>query len=51
MIAEGGNVDEIPPERTLVVIVLLGRDLIVDEHIVSCDKAVTRQSEIFGDVL
>ena len=51
MIAEGGKVDEIPPERTLVVIVLLGRELIVDEHIVSRDKAVTRQGEIPREVL
>ena len=51
MISGGGKVDEIPPERTLVVTVLLGRELIVDEHIVSRDKAVTRQGEIPGDVL
>ena len=30
---------------------LLGRELIVDEHIVSLDKAVTRQGEVSGDVL
>ena len=47
----GGKVDEIPPERTFVVTVSLGRELIVDEHIVSRDKAVTRQGEIPGDVL
>ena len=29
---------------------LLGRELIVDEHIVSLDKAVTRQGEASGDV-
>ena len=46
MVAEGGKVDEIPPERTLVVTVLLGCELIVDEHIVSRVKAVTRQGEI-----
>ena len=51
MIAKGDNVDEIPPEKTLVVIVLLGRELIVDAHIVSRDKAVTRQGEVSGDVL
>ena len=51
VIAEGGKVDEIPPERTLVVTVQLGRELMVDEHIVSRDKAVTRQGEISGDVL
>ena len=51
MISGGGKVDEIPPERTFVVIVLLGRELIVDEHIVSRDKAVIRQGEIPGDVL
>ena len=51
MIFGGGKVDEIPPERTLVVTVLLGRELIVDEHIVSLDKAVTRQGEVLiGDV-
>ena len=43
--------EEIPPERTLVVTVQLGRELMVDEHIVSRDKAVTRQGEISGDVL
>ena len=51
MIAGGGKVDEIPPERTLVVIVLLGRELVVDEQIVSRDKAVTRQGEVSGSVL
>ena len=51
MDAGGGNVDEIPPERTLVVTVLLGREWIVDEHIVSRDKAVTRQGEVSGGVL
>ena len=51
MVAEGGKVDEIPPERTLVVTVLLGCELIVDEHIVSRVKAVTRQGEVSGDVL
>ena len=42
--------DEIPPERTLVVTVLLGRELMVDEQMVSRDKAVTRQGRISGDV-
>ena len=51
MIVGGGNVDEIPPERTFVVTVLLGRELMVDEHIVSRDKAVTRQGEALGDAL
>ena len=51
VIAGGGKVDEIPPERTFVVTVLLGRELIVDEHIVSRDKAVARQGEVSDDVL
>ena len=51
MIAEGGKVDEIPPERTLVVTVQLGRELVVDEQIVSRDRAVTRQGEVSGSVL
>ena len=38
----GGKVDEIPPERTFVVTVLQGRELIVEEPTVSCSKAVTR---------
>ena len=38
----GGNVDGIPPERTFVVTVLQGRELIVEEHTVSRNKAVTR---------
>ena len=42
MVADGGNVNEIPPERTFVVTVLQGRELIVEEHTVSRDKAVTR---------
>ena len=42
--------DEIPPERTLVVTVLLGRELMVDEQMVSRDKAVTRQGKVSGDV-
>ena len=50
MIAGGGKVDEIPPERTLVVTVLLGRELMVDEQMVSRDKAVTRQGKASGDV-
>ena len=49
--SEGLKVDEIPPERTLVVIVLLGRELVVDEQIVSRDRAVTRQGEVSGSVL
>ena len=51
MIAGGGKVDEISPENVLVVIVLLGRELVVDEQIVSRDKAVTRQSGVSGSVL
>ena len=51
MIAGGGKVDEIPPERTLVVTVLLGCELIVDEHTVSRDKAETRQGDVADDVL
>ena len=43
--------DEIPLVRISVVAVVLGRELIVDEHIVSLDKAVTRQDEVSGDVL
>ena len=43
--------DEILPVRTLVETVVLGRELIVDEHIVSRDKAETRQGEISDDVL
>ena len=43
----GGNVDGIPPERTLVVTVLQGRELIVEDHTVSRNEAVTR---ILGDV-
>ena len=51
MIAGRGKVDKIPPERTFVLAVLLGRELMVDEHIVSRDKAVARQGEVSGDVL
>ena len=43
--------DEIPPVRTFVIAVVLGRELIVDEHIVSRDKAETRQGEVSYDVL
>ena len=42
VVAGGGKVDEILPVRTPVVAVVLGRELIVDEHIVSRDKAETR---------
>ena len=51
MIAGGGKVDEIPPVRTSVVAVVLGRELIVDEHIVSRERAGTRQVEVSDDVL
>ena len=50
VIAGGGKVDEIPPERTLVVTVLSGRELMVDEQMVSRDKAVTRQGKVSDDV-
>ena len=43
--------DEIPPVRIFVVAVVLGRELIVDEHIVSREKAGTRQGEVSDDVL
>ena len=43
--------DEIPLVRISVVAVVLGRELIVDEHTVSRDKAVTRQGEISGGAL
>ena len=42
VVAGGGRMDEILPVRTLVVAVVLGRELIVDERIVSRDKAETR---------
>ena len=41
--------DEIPPERTFVVTVLLGRELMKEEHTVSRSRAVTRQGEIPDD--
>ena len=50
VIGGGGKVEEIPPERTLVVTVLPGRELMVDEQMVSRDKAATRQGRISGDV-
>ena len=37
---------ETPPERTLVVTVLLWRELNREEHAVSRNVAVTRQGEI-----
>ena len=40
MVFGGVKVDEIPPERTSVVTVLLERELVKDEHTVSCSKAV-----------
>ena len=43
--------DETPPERTLVVTVLLGRELNTEEHAVSRNVAVTRQGEISADAL
>ena len=51
VVAGGGKVDESPPVRTSVVAVVMGRELMVDEQIVSRDKAVTRQGEVSGDVL
>ena len=48
VVAGGGRMDEIPLVRISVVAVVLGRELIVDEHTVSRDKAVTRQGEISG---
>ena len=33
-------VDEIPPERTFVVTVLVGHELLIEEHGVFCSKAV-----------
>ena len=49
--AEGGRVDEIPPERTSVVTVLLGRELMAERHTVSCSRVVTRQGEIPGEAV
>ena len=49
VIAGGGKVDEIPPERTFVVTVLLGRELMTEEHTVSRSRAVTRQGEVPGE--
>ena len=51
VVARGRKVDEIPPVRIFVVAVVLGRELIVDEHIVSREKAGTRQGEVSDDVL
>ena len=51
MISGGLKIDGIPPEKTFVVVVMLGRELVVEEHTVSRNKAVTRQGEIPGDVL
>ena len=51
MIAGGGKVDEIPPERTSVVTVLLGRELMAERHTVSCSRVVTRQGEIPGEAV
>ena len=42
---EGGNVDVIPPERTFVVTVLQGGELVVERHTVSRNEAVTRTSD------
>ena len=49
MIFGGVKVDEIPPERTSVVTVLLGRELVKDGHTVSCSKTVF-VLQIPGDV-
>ena len=45
----GLKVDGIPPDRTSIVVVLLGRELETGEHTVSRNKAVTRQGEIPGE--
>ena len=50
MVAGGGKVDEIPPVRIFVVAVVLGRELVVDEHTVSREKAGTRQGEVSDNV-
>ena len=47
----GLRVDEIPPERAFIVTVLLGRELVIEEHTVSRIKAVTRQGESSGNVV
>ena len=49
--SEGLKVDEIPPERTFVVTVLLGRELMTEGHTVSCSRVVTRQGEIPGEAV
>ena len=41
--------DEIPPEKTFVVTVLLGRELRTEEHTVSRSRAVARQGEVPGE--
>ena len=51
MIAGGGKVDEIPPERTSVVTVLLGRELITEEHTVFRSRAAARQGGIPGEAI
>jgi hypothetical protein len=51
VVAGGGKVDEIPPVRIFVVAVVLGRELVVDEHTVSREKAGTRQGEVSDNVL
>ena len=51
MAAGGGKIDEIPPVRIFVVAVVLGRELVVDGHTVSREKAGTRQGEVSDNVL
>ena len=46
----GGIVDEIPPERTSVVTVLLEGELVVEVYIVSGSGVVARQGERPDDV-
>ena len=43
--------DEIPPVRIFVVAVVLGRELVVDGHTVSREKAGTRQGGVSDNVL
>ena len=51
MISGGLKIDGIPPERTFVVTVLLGRELVTDEHTVSRHKAVTQKEiHFFSDL-
>ena len=51
VVAGGGKMDEIPLVRISVVAVVLGRELDIEEHTVSCSKAVTRPGESSGDAI